>query len=336
MNAEITAIVTELLATPKKIVVIGHKNPDGDAIGSCLGLGLFLKARGHEVRVVMPNDFPQFLKWLPGCNELIIHDKATQESTSAFSEAAIIFTLDFNAFNRTGDVAPFLEKSDAQFIMIDHHQQPDDYAIATYSDTAMSSTCEMVYHFMTALDGIELLTAEIATLLYTGIMTDTGSFRFPATTSTTHKVAAHLIEAGAKHSSIHEKIYDTNSPNRMRLLGVALKNLNILDEYKTAYIFLSQEELDANNFRKGDTEGFVNYALSVQGINFAVIFIENKQEDIIKMSLRSKGDFSVNEFARTHYNGGGHTNAAGGRSDKGLKDTISEFISILSHYKDQI
>ena len=167
-------------------------------------------------------------------------------------------------------------------------------------------------------------------------MTDTGSFRFPATTPTTHKVAAHLIEAGAKHSSIHERIYDTNSPDRMRLLGVALKNLNILNEYKTAYISISQEELDAGNFRKGDTEGFVNYALSVQGINFAVIFIENKQENIVKISFRSKGEFSVNEFARAHFSGGGHTNAAGGRSSKGLADTISEFISILPDYKNQL
>ena len=336
MNAETIRTVTALLATPKKIVIIGHKNPDGDAIGSCLGLGFFLKAKGHDAQVIMPNDFPQFLKWLPGCDDLLIHEKALEESTLVISKADIIFTLDFNALNRSGDLGPILENSDAKFVMIDHHQQPDDYAVATYSDTAMSSTCEMVYHFIDSLNGLDLLTAEIATLLYTGIMTDTGSFRFPATTPTTHRVAAHLIEAGAKHSSIHERIYDTNSPDRMRLLGVALKNLNILSDYKTAYISLSQAELDTNNFRKGDTEGFVNYALSVQGVNFAVIFIENKQESIVKISFRSKGDFSVNEFARTHFHGGGHTNAAGGRSDKGLNDTITEFISILPDYKTQI
>ncbi len=301
MNAETIRTVTALLATPKKIVIIGHKNPDGDAIGSCLGLGFFLKAKGHDAQVIMPNDFPQFLKWLPGCDDLLIHEKALEESTLVISKADIIFTLDFNALNRSGDLGPILENSDAKFVMIDHHQQPDDYAVATYSDTAMSSTCEMVYHFIDSLNGLDLLTAEIATLLYTGIMTDTGSFRFPATTPTTHRVAAHLIEAGAKHSSIHERIYDTNSPDRMRLLGVALKNLNILSDYKTAYISLSQAELDTNNFRKGDTEGFVNYALSVQGVNFAVIFIENKQESIVKISFRSKGDFSVNEFARTHF-----------------------------------
>lgn len=336
MNAENTAIVTKLLASPKNIVIIGHKNPDGDAIGSCLGLSFFLKAKGHHVQVIMPNDFPQFLKWLPGVNDLIIHDKAVAQSTDALADAEVIFTLDFNAFNRTGDMASYLENSEAQFVMIDHHQQPDGYAVAAYSDTSMSSTCEMVYHFMDALKGLDLLSAEMATLLYTGIMTDTGSFRFPATTPTTHRVTAHLIEAGAKHSTIHEKIYDTNSPDRMRLLGVALKNLKILNEFKTAYISLTQEELDSNNFRKGDTEGFVNYALSVQGVNFAVIFIENKQESIVKISFRSKGDFSVNEFARTHFNGGGHTNAAGGRSDKGLADTITEFISILPDYKTNI
>ena len=220
--------------------------------------------------------------------------------------------------------------------MIDHHQSPDDYATVTYSDVLMSSTSQMVYHLIEALDGLDFLTPEISTNLYCGIMTDTGSFRFPCTTATTHKVIAHLIETGAKNSEIHQNIYDTNSPNRMKLLGAALKNLEILYEYKTAYISLSQSDLDSNHFKKGDTEGFVNYALSIEGIIFAVIFIENKQEDIIKMSLRSKGSFSVNEFARNHYNGGGHINAAGGRSLKSLTETISEFISILPRYKKEL
>ncbi|MCH9660756.1 MAG: bifunctional oligoribonuclease/PAP phosphatase NrnA, partial [Bacteroidetes bacterium] len=177
---------------------------------------------------------------------------------------------------------------------------------------------------------------QIATNLYTGIMTDTGSFRFPATTATTHKVIASLMECGAKNSEIHQNIYDTNSPDKLKLLGIALNNMTILPEYHAAYISLSQQELDDNNFKKGDTEGFVNYALSVKGIVFAVIFIENKQDNITKISFRSKGNFSVNEFARNHFHGGGHTNAAGGKSDRTLNETITHFISILPDYKNAL
>jgi len=336
MNTETTERVKKLLASPQKIVIVGHKNPDGDAVGSCLGLSFFLNRLGHKVNVIMPNDFPDFLKWLPGCDDIIIHDKDTNKSITTINNANVIFTLDFNALNRTGNMEQFLEDCNANFIMIDHHQEPDDYAVATYSDTTMSSTCEMVYHFIDAMDELSALCAEVSTHLYTGIMTDTGSFRFPSTTATTHRVIAHLIEMGADNSKIHEHIYDVNSPDRMKLLGVALKNLNIMPEYNTAYITLSQKELDQHNFKKGDTEGFVNYALSVKGVKFAVIFIENKQDNIIKMSLRSKGDFSVNTLAREHYNGGGHTNAAGGRSTLSLSKTISEFISILPTYKNEL
>jgi len=336
MNTETTERVKKLLASPQKIVVVGHKNPDGDAIGSCLGLSFFLNRLGHKADVIMPNDFPDFLKWLPGCDDIIIHDKDTNKSIETINNASLIFTLDFNALNRTGNMEQFLEDCDAKFVMIDHHQEPDDYATVTYSDVSMSSTCEMVYHFIDAMDELGALCLEVSTQLYTGIMTDTGSFRFPSTTAKTHRVIAHLIEVGANNSQIHQNIYDVNSPDRMKLLGVALNNLNILHDYNTAYITLSQKELDNHNFKKGDTEGFVNYALSIKGVKFAVIFIENKQDNIIKMSLRSKGDFSVNTLAREHYNGGGHTNAAGGRSTLSLSKTISEFISILPKYKNDL
>lgn len=336
MNSESTALVKKLLDAPKKIVIVGHKNPDGDAIGSCLGLYFFLKKSGHQTTVIMPNDFPDFLKWMPGCETIIIYEKEVEKSNSLISEAEIIFTLDFNSLNRIGDLQQPLENSQAKFVMIDHHQQPDPYALVTYSDVSMSSTSEMVYNFIAILGGLLLLDAQIATNLYTGIMTDTGSFRYASTSPATHRIIAHLIETGANNAEIHQNIYDTNSPDRMRLLGVALRNLTLLTEYKTAYITLSQKELDDNNFKKGDTEGFVNYALSVDGIVFALIFIENKQDGIVKISLRSKGNFSVNEFARTHYNGGGHTNAAGGRSSLSLNDTVIELISILPAYKNAL
>lgn len=324
--------IKDLLKSKNKIVIIGHKNPDGDAIGSCLGLFFFLKNRGHETRVVMPNDFPKFLKWLPGSDQILQFEKQNQATVEAVNEADLIFTLDFNALNRTGELGLLLEKLNTPFVLIDHHQQPDDYAVAALSDVTMSSTSEMVYHLIIALEGKSEVTSEIATNLYMGIMTDTGSFRFPSTSATTHRVIAHLIECGANNSEIHQNIYDTNSPDRMRLLGVALKNMVLLDKYHTAYITLSQDELDACNFKKGDTEGFVNYPLSVEGIIFSIIFIENKQEGIIKISLRSKGTFSVNDFARNHFNGGGHINASGGRSSLTLEETVQEFISILPRY----
>tara|TARA_B100000497_G_scaffold7898_2_gene8178 strand:+ start:755 stop:1774 length:1020 start_codon:yes stop_codon:yes gene_type:complete len=336
MNSEDISIINKLLSTPKKIVVIGHKNPDGDAIGSSLGLCNFLKQKGHQLQVVMPNDFPEFLKWIPEASTIINYEQNFEDTKTAIEQAKIIFTLDFNALNRTGNLETELERATADFILIDHHQQPDDYAIVTYSDVAMCSTSEMIFHFMEKLKGIQLLNKKIATQLYVGIMTDTGSFRFSATTATTHRVIANLIEAGAENDSIHQNVYDTNSPDRLKLLGTALNNMVILPQFRTAYITISQNELNNNNFKKGDTEGFVNYALSMSGVIFAIIFIENKKEDIVKISLRSKGDFSVNEFSRNHYNGGGHTNAAGGRSLKKLPETIEEFISILPLYKKEL
>lgn len=336
MNKETTRTVQSLLDTPQPIAIIGHKNPDGDAIGSCLGLSFFLKSLGHSPTVIMPNDFPDFLKWLPGCDEILVYEKEVKKSTEIIDTAPVIFTLDFNSLDRVGEMEVVLAKASAQFIMIDHHQQPASYARATYSDVGMSSTSEMVFHFMEALGQSSKLSSEIAINLYTGIMTDTGSFRFSATSPTTHRVAAKLIEAGADSATIHQNVYDTNTPERLKLLGLALNNLQILPELRTAYITLTQRELDEHGFKKGDTEGFVNYALSVKGIVFAAIFIENKQEDLVKISFRSKGKFSVNEFARQYYGGGGHINAAGGKSLQDLNKTVNEFISILPRYKNQL
>ena len=194
----------------------------------------------------------------------------------------------------------------------------------------------MVYNFIEMLGDLDNISPSIATCLYVGIMTDTGSFRFHSTTSRTHQVVGTLINKGADNTQIHNDIYDTNSYSRLQLLGRAMSNLKLIPELKTAYITLSQADLDEFNFKKGDTEGFVNYALSLKGIIFAAIFIESKQDNIIKISLRSKGPFSVNEFSRAHFHGGGHTNAAGGRSDADMKSTIDNFISILPQYKQDL
>jgi phosphoesterase RecJ-like protein len=334
MTKEEIDTIKQLLNTPKSIVIVPHKNPDCDAIGSTLALYQYLKQLGHEAVVIAPNDYPEFLKWMPSEDSILKYDADSITCNELIEKAEIIFTLDFNALNRIGDMEIPVKNSKAIKIMIDHHQQPGDYAVYAYSDVSMSSTCEMVYNFMVMLDDLALLNSNIATCLYAGIMTDTGSFRFQSTTSQTHKVIASLIEKGANNSEIHNKIYDTNSYNQLQLLSCALRNLKVLTPYKTAYITLTQEELNRYNFKKGDTEGFVNYGLSLEGVVFALIFIENQQDNIVKISLRSKGDFSVNEFSRAHFEGGGHTNAAGGKSDLNLSDTIEKFISILPSYKN--
>jgi phosphoesterase RecJ-like protein len=336
MKKEAIVALKKLLSSPKNIVIVSHKNPDGDAIGSSLALSLYLKAKQHRVSVIMPNDFPEFLKWMPESEAVLIYDYKAKECNEKIAAADLIFTLDFNALSRVDNMQAALEGSKADFVMIDHHQEPDDYAHFTYSDTSICATAQMVYHFIEMMEDIHLLNKNIAENLYTGIMTDTGSFRFRSTTSTTHRVVAQLIDLGVDNAKVHQNVFDANSAQRMQLLGVALQNLNILPEYKTAYITLSQEELDAHNHKKGDTEGFVNYALSVKDVVFAVIFIEHKEEGIVKMSLRSTGNFSVNEFAKKHFNGGGHKNASGGRSELPLDETVSHFIRILQDYKTQL
>ena len=329
---DITSI-KQLLSKSKKIVIVPHKNPDGDAIGSTLGLYHYLKKANHQVHVIVPNDYPKFLKWIPGNDTILKYDTQTDTCETLINEADILFTLDFNAFHRTGNMEMVLSKSNAIKIMIDHHQSPDDYATYMFSDVTMSSTCEMVYHFIDKLGDTNHIDSDIATCLYVGIMTDTGSFRYPSTTSDTHKIISKLIKKGAQNSNIHNNVYDTNSYERLQLLGCALTNLKIIPEFRAAYITLSQEELYQYNYKKGDTEGVVNYGLSLEGVILAVIFIEDKQEGIIKISLRSKGDFSVNEMSRAHFEGGGHTNAAGGKSHLSLANTVEKFISILPSYK---
>lgn len=327
----------KLLSTPQKIVIIPHRNPDGDAIGSSLALYHFLKDN-HYVSVVAPNDYPEFLKWLPLSEDVKLFDKQNKQSKRVLESASIIFLLDFNALHRIGeDMQKTVEQSKATFVMIDHHQEPDTSITPyIYSDTSICSTCQMVYHFLEKLDEVDAINTDIATCLYTGIMTDTGSFRFPSTTSTTHRIIADLIDKGAKNAEIHNNVYDVNSYGRLQLLGKALSNLVVLDEYRTAYITLSQEELDAHNFQKGDTEGVVNYALSLKNVIFAAIFIEDVEQKIIKISFRSKGKFSVNQFARNHFNGGGHDNAAGGRTEVSMSETVTYFLSLLPNSKKEL
>ncbi|MEZ0181648.1 bifunctional oligoribonuclease/PAP phosphatase NrnA [Flavobacterium oncorhynchi] len=322
-----------LLAAPKKIVIIPHRGPDGDAMGSTLGLYHFLLKNNHQPTVIAPNDFPDFLAWLPGSETVKIFEKDTENCTKILEAAELIFTLDFNALHRVGEMEHTLARLTAPFIMIDHHQKPDDYAAYTYSDTSYGSTCEMVYNFISFLNKKEDIDKTIATCIYTGILTDSGSFRFPGTTGNTHRIIAELIDLGVENTQIPVLLFDNSSYSRLQLLGRALQNMKVLEEHQTSYTSLTQDELDSFNYVKGDTEGIVNYGLSIKGIVFTAIFIENKDEKIIKISFRSQGGFDVNQFARDHFNGGGHSNAAGGRSETTMEETLKKFEDLVSKLK---
>ena len=329
-NTEISEI-KELLASSKKIAIIPHRSPDGDAMGSTLALYHFLIKMNHEVTVVAPNDFPDFLAWMPASEKVVIFENETELASQNIKDAEIVFTLDFNALHRTGlAMEAFLKELDTTFIMIDHHQSPDSYAKYTYSDTNYGSTCEMVYNFIDQLNQLNCIDKNIATCIYTGILTDSGGFRYPKTTSNTHRIVAELIDLGAENTEIPNLLFENNSYSRLQLLGRAMQNLKVFPELKTAYTTLSQQELNEYNYVKGDTEGFVNYGLTIKNINFAAIFIEHSDEKIIKISFRSQGDFDVNQFAREHFSGGGHINAAGGKSNKSLQQTIEKFESIVA------
>ena len=322
-----------LLSTPKKIAIIPHRSPDGDAMGSTLGLYHFLLKNNHHPVVVSPNEFPDFLAWLPGSETVKIFEKDKKNCTKILEEAELIFTLDFNAMHRVGEMENVLSKLKVPFIMIDHHQSPDDYATYTYSDIAFGSTCEMLYNFISFLGKKSDIDKTIGTCIYTGILTDSGSFRFPKTTGTTHRIIADLIDLGVENSEIPTLLFDNSTYGRLQLLGRALQNMKVITEHKTAYITLTQDELNSFNHVKGDTEGIVNYGLSIKGIVFTAIFIENKEENIIKISFRSQGDFDVNQFAREHFNGGGHRNAAGGKSELTMEETVRKFEDLVQKLK---
>ena len=330
MNEQDINGITQLLATPKKIAVIPHRSPDGDAMGSTLGMYHFLKKLGHAPTVVSPNDFPGFLAWLPASETVEVFENNKPRVGKILKDAELVIVMDFNALHRTGDMENVLNKLTVPFIMIDHHQKPDSFATFTYSDTQFGSTCEMLYNFIGFLGKKDLIDKTIAACIYTGIVTDSGSFRFPSTTPTTHRIVAELIELGIDNSEIHSLIFDDASYESLQLLGRALDNMKIMPGGKVSYTTLSQAELDQHHYQKGDTEGVVNYGLRVKGVVFTAIFIEHTDENIIKISFRSKGDFDVNQFARNHFNGGGHINAAGGKSALSLAETVQQFENIVS------
>ena len=323
--------IEEILKNSKKIVITTHQSPDGDAIGSSLALFGYLVKKGFDVSVVVPDSFPKFLKWMKGAENVHIYDHDENVVKGLISEADLIFSLDYNDLKRVGGVGDLIEKSTAYKAMIDHHLHPADFADWMCSDTSSCSTAQLIYNFIEDFNDLDLIDDQIAEGIYCGIMTDSGSFRFPSVQAKTHLIAADLISRGLNHSRIHELVHDVNTLPKLHLLGFALnEKLRVLPNVPVAVIAISWEELKRFNYKKGDTEGLVNYALSLEGIEMAA-FIKG-DDDKVKMSFRSKGDIAVNEFSSQNFSGGGHKNAAGGISFTSFEETVELFESKIVEF----
>jgi len=325
------------LSSPRKIVITTHVKPDADALGSSLGLYNYLIRKGHEVTVITPSDYPYFLTWMKGSDEVLDFSSYTdrEKAQAKLTTAEIIFCLDFSALDRVNAIGDLIRKSNAYIVNIDHHQDPEDFADFRLWSTSAAATCELVYELIVALGDQALIDKAIASCLYAGIMTDTGGFRHPNTTKNVHLVVAELIEAGADSAKIANLIYDSNSINRLKFIGFAItRRLVILKDLHTAYFVISKKDLKKYQSQTGDTEGLVNYALSLEGIKLAALFSE--REDGIKISFRSSVEVPVNKFAADHFQGGGHVNAAGGKSSLSLKKTVERFESLVQEHQEAL
>ena len=329
-------LLKALISEKKNIVITVHRGPDGDAMGSALGLYNVLVQLGHIVTVITPNDYASFLYWLPGNEKVIVFTEEKEKAKQITTDTDLIFLLDFGQIGRLDDYGDIVQNSTAKKVMIDHHQEPDEHiSDILFSDVTACSTAQIVFEIIKELGYKNLINKDVAECLYTGIMTDTGSFKYSSTTKRTHHIIAELIGKGAENSKIHDLVYDNFSENRVKLLGYCLnQKLQIFKENKAAIISLNAEELKQFKFKKGDTEGIVNYALSIEDIIFAVFIAE--KEGLVKLSLRSKGNFKVNEIAKKYFSGGGHKNAAGGISDISVNDTIEKLKEIFNEYKTQL
>jgi bifunctional oligoribonuclease and PAP phosphatase NrnA len=326
----------EFLIKPRKAVIVTHFKPDADALGSSLGLAGYLKKKGHSVTVITPSDYPDFLNWMPGHNDVVIFNKEKpQRAQSIITDCDIIFCLDFSSLKRINEIGSMVEQSTVIKVLIDHHLEPEAFADFEQWDSTAASTAELVFKLIVELGDDELIDSNIANCLYAGLMTDTGGFRHPNTTHEVFRIAGELVRHGADPSRVSKLIYDTNTIERLRLMGFVLsEKLQVLPQYRTAYITLSNEELKKFSSQTGDTEGLVNYGLSIKGIKLSVLISDRKEN--IKLSFRSLGDFSVNELARKHFEGGGHKNASGGQSNLSLEETLKKFLDLLPTYKDQL
>ncbi|MEC9209462.1 MAG: bifunctional oligoribonuclease/PAP phosphatase NrnA [Bacteroidota bacterium] len=325
-----------LLTTPKQIVITTHRGPDGDAIGSSLAIFCFLKQFGHSVNVITPNAYANFLHWMPGNKDVLVYEGHEKKAQKITKNADLIFLMDFSNISRISDFGDIVTNAKATKILIDHHQDPDmNIADLIFSDTEACSTAQLVYEIINAMNLSNHINKAIAECLYVGIMTDTGSFKYSSTSAKTHHIIAKLIEAGAENAKIHDLIYDNSSANRMRLLGYCLnEKLLLYPENNSAIISLNAKELKKFEFQNGDTEGFVNYALAIEGIKFAVFIAE--KEGVVKLSLRSKGNFKVNEIANKYFRGGGHINASGGVSEVSVNETVKLVEKIITNHKKEL
>ena len=322
--------VTKLFSEKRNIIFIPHSSPDADALGSCLALYHFFNQE-NEVNIISPNEYTEILNFLPGSENILNYERDKEKCENIFNKGDVIFTLDFNSLGRARNLSSLISKSSATTIMIDHHENPDNYADITISDSKMSSTCEMVYDFICSIDKSKI-DNKIATCIYTGIVADTGSFRFPSTTSKTLKVGSELINHGVNVTEIFEKLHNNFQFKRLKLLGSAINNFKKIEGLPVVYTSITDSDQKINDFKKGDSEGFVNFGLSVADILCSVLFIEKKDEGLIKISFRSKGDFKVNIFASKYFNGGGHEHASGGISKLTLQETEEKFISDIKKY----
>lgn len=320
----------EMLDSSKRIVVVSHRNPDGDAIGSSLAMVKWLNNKGHRAVYVSPNGFAEFYKWLPGLADAVRHEERKQLAEQLISTADIIFCLDFNTLSRIDLLEAHVKNSKAFKVLIDHHLQPDTFAQYMLSDTHASSTGELVYRFIHEFEEKPSIDVDMAVNLYAAILTDTGSFRFNSTTPHVHQMAAHLLEIGVKPDEVYNKIYNTYSEQRLKFYGYCIsQKLKVLANGKVAYFAISLQEQNDYQLEEGGTEGLVNYALMMADVEMAALFKE--ASDRIKISFRSKDEFDVNQFARTNFNGGGHKNAAGGQSKLGLNETVQQFENIINN-----
>jgi phosphoesterase RecJ-like protein len=319
----------------KKIVITTHHKPDADALGSSLGLKGYLDKKGHDVVVISPTDYPEFLTWMSGNSDVMIFERKPEAASKLVQEADIIFCLDFNSLHRVNELGEVIANTQAIKVLIDHHLEPETFADYELWSTEAAATAELVFDLIKQLGDTSLIDKDMAESLYAGIMTDTGSFKHGNTTQHVHYTVAHLIELGADITRVSKLIYDNNSLDRLKFTGFALsERLYIMPEFHVAYFAITAADLKRYNSKTGDTEGLVNYALSVKGIKMAALIID--RTEAIKMSFRSFGNFSVNEFARKHFNGGGHKNAAGGRSEMTLEETVAKFKEAVKNYAEAL
>ncbi len=323
-----------VIQSPKKFVVVSHMNPDGDAIGSTLAMTAFLSKIGHEVHAMVPNDYPGFLSWMPGITDLLVYEKQTKECKTYISQADYVIMLDFNNLKRIGPLQNDIENAHVPLILIDHHREPDlTQFYCAYSEMNTSSASELVTQVILHF-GEDVIDETIATDLMVGIMTDTGSFSHSIFHPQTFVLCAALAKKSMPYNQIHNLVYDTFSENRLRLLGYAIGKMEVLDEYATAIIALTKEDLESFDYQLGDTEGVVNYPLSMEKIKMSVLITERQGQ--VRLSFRSKDDFSVHELANAHFNGGGHTNAAGATVYTSFQETVDLLKSVLPMYQEKL